>query len=199
MRTNNKLFGLVVCGGKSNRMGEDKGLQQYYNEPQRYHVYEMLEELCDEVFISCNKEQLNQVNGKYKSIVDLPAYAGKGPVTGLLSAFEQYPGTDFLAIGCDYPFLKTEHLTEFANSIDKENIAAAFYNNKEKLYEPVLAWYSYSSKEILKDMFARKEYSLQYFLRSTKSGKFYPVDEKVIESVDTMDRHNAVKKELNAN
>ncbi|MBK8495728.1 MAG: NTP transferase domain-containing protein [Chitinophagaceae bacterium] len=35
-------YGLVLCGGNSSRMGTDKSMLQYYDKPQRYHVYDML-------------------------------------------------------------------------------------------------------------------------------------------------------------
>jgi len=196
MSINNKLYGLVICGGNSSRMGVDKSLLVYADKPQRYHVYLMMEGLCDRVFISCNTEQLKTMDESYPCIVDLPAYTGIGPIAALLSAFAQFPGADFLVAGCDYPFLKRDNLDEFMNSIDKSGIAASFYNNTGKLYEPMLAWYSYRSAEILKGMFDEKEYSLQHFLKKNNAGKFYPVDEKVIKSVDTLIEYYNVNETL---
>jgi molybdenum cofactor guanylyltransferase len=177
----------------------DKSLLVYADKPQRYHIYEMIEAVCTKVFISCNTAQMKTMDESYPCIIDLPAYTGIGPMAGLLSAFEQFPGTDFLVIGCDYPFLKQDTLDEFITSIDKKDIAVSFYNDTGKLYEPMLAWYSYRSAEILKSMFDKKEYSLQYFLKTNKTGKFYPPDEKLIKSVDTMEGYYAAVNELNKN
>ena len=46
-----------MCGGKSSRMGTDKSRIIYHEKEQQYHVYEMLQLICEDVFISCNKEQ----------------------------------------------------------------------------------------------------------------------------------------------
>ncbi|MES1222484.1 MAG: molybdenum cofactor guanylyltransferase [Bacteroidota bacterium] len=194
MQSVNKLYGLVICGGQSSRMGMDKSLLDYYGRPQRYYVYGMLGTLCDEVFISCNKEQAKTIDNQYKTITDVPAYSGIGPMAAILSAFDQYPGTGWLVVGCDYPFITRKALNDFIKSIDRNNIAAAFYNPKENMYEPVLAWYSYPALDELKEMFGAGEYSLQRFLKKKNAGKFYPGDEKLVQSVDTAEDYERAKK-----
>ena len=46
------LHGLVVCGGQSTRMGMDKSQLQYHGVPQREWLYELLQPLCEDVYIS---------------------------------------------------------------------------------------------------------------------------------------------------
>ena len=53
----NALYGLIMCGGKSSRMGTDKSRIVYQQKEQQYHVYQMLQTFCEKVFISCNAEQ----------------------------------------------------------------------------------------------------------------------------------------------
>ena len=64
------LNGLVLAGGKSTRMGEDKGILQWYGKEQRYYVADMLATFCEEVFISCRPEQTNAIDKNYKVIED---------------------------------------------------------------------------------------------------------------------------------
>jgi len=196
MQSVKRLFGLVVCGGQSSRMGMDKSLLAYYGRPQRYYMYTMLATLCDETFISCNKEQSKTIDKEYKTIIDAPAYEGNGPIAGILSAFDQYPGADWLIAGCDYPYLTRHELNSFIKSIDTGKTAAAFYNATENIYEPMLAWYSYPSSDELKKMFAGKDYSLQHFLRKTNAGKYIAPDKNVIRSVDTEEEYQTAKKDL---
>ena len=196
MQSVKRLFGLVVCGGQSSRMGKDKSLLDYHGRPQRYYMYTMLATLCDETFISCNADQAPTIDKQYKMIVDAPIYAGHGPMAGLLSAFDLYSGADWLIAGCDYPYLTRHALNAFIKSIDTKKTAAAFYHAKDKVYEPMLAWYSYPASDELKKMFAGKEYSLQHFLRKTGAGKYIPADIRAMHSVDTMEEYQRIKKEL---
>ena len=178
-------YGLILCGGQSTRMGVDKSLLAYHNIPQRYHLYEMMSGICDKTFISCNLSQLKEMDEAYQAIVDLPGYSSIGPMGALLTAFSHFPQKDFLVLGCDYPFLTKDVLLDFSGSLNEKEVAAAFYKQKERLYEPTLAWYSHQSVQGLMKMFNEKIYSLQYFLRSVGAHQYLPVDAKTTISIDT--------------
>jgi len=182
-------YGLVVCGGFSSRMGADKGLLIYYGKPQRYHLYEMLELFCEKVFISCRAEQANSIGIGYNILTDHASYSNIGPMAALLSAFTRFPKKNILLVGCDYPFLTPTDLQEFLPACREENLAISFYNTKEDLYEPVLAWYHHSSFDLLKKMHASKQYSLQQFLRNNEGTKYYPGNQNSMESVDTREAY----------
>ena len=177
--------GLVVIGGNSSRMGTDKSLLQYYAKPQRYHVYDMLGPLCEKIFISCNSLQAGTIDVSYSFLPDKPEYNNIGPMAALLSAFDEFPNRNMLMIGCDYPFLTSDDLQQFLVCCKEENKAVSFYNETENMYEPLLAWYPYSSMIELKKIHTTNQYSLQQFLRNTGAVKFYPHNKNSIISVDT--------------
>jgi molybdenum cofactor guanylyltransferase len=180
-------YGLVMCGGNSSRMGTDKSLLTYYNKPQRYHVYEMLLPFCKNVFISCNQLQSANIEKGYPFLKDDDAYTDIGPMAALLTACKQFPEKNILLIGCDYPFLSATDLQQFSTYCAGENNMAAFYNEQEELYEPLLAWYPYQSFDKLKKMHHANRYSLQHFLKDNGAIKFYPQNKNSITSVDTND------------
>ncbi|MBK8521081.1 MAG: molybdenum cofactor guanylyltransferase [Ferruginibacter sp.] len=189
-------YGLVLCGGNSNRMGADKSMLQYYNKPQRYHVYDMLLPFCEKVFIACNSEQAKSIDADYNFIEDAPTYNNIGPMAALLSAFTLHPQKNLLLIGCDYPFLKADELERL--SLLCKDIPASFYNNKAVIYESMLAWYPYSCFDELKHMFEAKQFSLQQLLRKYDAIKYVPTDANCIKSVDTTEAFNEAYKLINA-
>jgi molybdenum cofactor guanylyltransferase len=189
-------YGLVMCGGNSNRMGTDKSMLQYYGKPQRYHVYNMLLPFCEKVFISCNKEQATSIDAGYNFIEDAPSYKDIGPMAALLSAFTLHPQKNLLLIGCDYPFLKTAELEQF--SLQCKDIPASFYNKEAVIYESMLAWYPYTCFDELKRMFEAKQLSLQQLLRKYDAIKYVPTDTNSIKSVDTTEAFNETCKLINA-
>jgi molybdenum cofactor guanylyltransferase len=186
---------LVMCGGQSTRMGTDKSMLQYYNKPQRYHVYNMLQPLCEKVFISCKAEQTKNIEAEYNFIKDDEIYGNIGPMAALLTAFTKYPDKNILLIGCDYPFLKAEELKTFSDKC--KDLSAAFYNKADDVYEPMLAWYPSTCFSKLKMMFDEKQFSLQHFLKDNNAIKYLPVDRNCIKSIDTKEAFAQTIKKIN--
>ncbi len=192
----NNTIGLVLCGGNSSRMGTDKSMLQYYDKPQRYHVYDMLLPFCEKVFISCSEAQANSIVPGYNFIQDDKPFSNIGPLGALLTAFAKYPGKHMLLIGCDYPFLKAAELEIFSKiCID---IPASFYNREGIIYESMLAWYPCTCFDELQRMFDAKQFSLQHLLKKTDATKYLPTDIKSIKSVDTTGAFIQTLKEINA-
>lgn len=189
------LYGLVICGGRSTRMGTDKSRLVYYKKPQHEHVADLLAPLCEQVILCCNEEQQATFQSNYELLTDSPAFTDAGPMTGLLSAYVRFPGNDFLVAGCDYPYLTTDALATFLRAIDKDLPANAFYN-RDGMYEPLLGWYAGSAGNALLEAYQNGSHSLQRFLRAHDAGQYSPPDEKTMISVDTNERFQAVKKEL---
>lgn len=193
-----KVIGLVVCGGKSSRMGIDKSLIDYHGKPQHYHVFEMLENICEKVFISCNSSQLKGIELKYLTLPDLPEYDNIGPMAALLTAFTAYPDQNFLLIGCDYPFINEQEIMNFLLTTQKNYVAAAFYNKEHSVYEPLLAWYSHQSKIEIQRMFENKQFSLQHFLKKSEAEQYAPVRLESIKSIDTPEDYEIAKAFINS-
>lgn len=188
-------YALVMCGGQSRRMGTDKSMLQYYDKPQRYHVYDTLLPCCDKVFISCNAEQAKSIEAGYNFIKDDETFGNIGPMAALLTAFTKYPGKNILLIGCDYPFLKADELQLFSNQC--KDLPAAFYNKAAEVYEPMLAWYPYPCFDKLKTMFDGKQFALQYFLKDNNAIKYLPPNINSIKSIDSSEAfskaYNSIK------
>lgn len=189
-------FGLVVCGGNSSRMGIDKSMLVYHDEPQCYFLHRILQPFCEQVFISCNARQVNQFEAGYQLIPDNPLFSNIGPMAALLSAFELNPNQHFLVIGCDYPFLEAGDVSTFLNTIKKESLASAFFNREAKVYEPLLAYYKSQSAITLLEMHKQNKHSLQHFLAENDAEKFYPGNDRCMQSVDTMEAYFKAKAEM---
>ncbi len=186
MKIKNLIYGLVVCGGKSSRMGTDKSLLDYHGQAQRYYLYNLLEQITDKVFISCNMEQAPGIPAEYEFIVDSEKFQDIGPMAAVLSGFDQYPDASFLVVGCDYPFIRKNDLKELAKVIAYTASGAAFYNESAMLYEPLLASYPNRSAPVLRHYFEQGEFSLNCFLKNVHANKLVPDSPEIIKSIDTL-------------
>lgn len=145
--TEHKLYGLVLAGGKSTRMGRNKAEISYHGMPQAEYLYNLLNELCTETFMSIRKEQLNDFSNDFKLIEDLNEF--RGPFNGILSAHKQFPNVAWLVLACDLPLIDKTALQELISARDISAPATAFALKSNPLPEPLIAiWEADSLKKV---------------------------------------------------
>ncbi|MEP2238978.1 MAG: NTP transferase domain-containing protein [Maribacter sp.] len=137
MISKDKIYGLVLSGGKSTRMGEDKGLITYHNLPQREHLYHLLNEVCDKTFLSIRKDQESEISNSFDTIIDNDEF--RGPYNGLLSAHKAHPDAAWLVLACDLPLMDKKALEELIEARNSDKIASAFADADDPLPEPLCA------------------------------------------------------------
>ena len=137
MTSSVKLYGLVLSGGKSTRMGEDKGLITYHDVPQREHLYHLLNECCERTFLSIRADQKESIPEDYQTIIDTDEF--RGPYNGLLSAHKNYPKVAWLVLACDLPLIDKSALEELIAGRDTSKIATAYADAANPLPEPLCA------------------------------------------------------------
>jgi len=134
-----KLYGLVLAGGKSERMGRDKGLLEYHGMPQRDYVYHQLSRMTDKTYMSCRSDQIHELGGQFELIPD--SLLGLGPFGAILSAFREHPNSAWLVAACDLPLLTDESLKTLIAGRNPGKIATAFHNPSTDFPEPLIAIY----------------------------------------------------------
>lgn len=143
-----KLNGLVLAGGKSTRMGEDKGLIQWYGKEQRYYLADLLDTFCDEVYISCRDDQQEEIERKgYNALVD--KFGDTGPSIGILTAFSHRSDTAWLVVACDLPLLDKRTLQFLINNRDQKKVATTFKSPHDGLPEPLITIWEPKGYEVL--------------------------------------------------
>lgn len=175
--------GLVLCGGKSVRMGRDKAWITYHKEPQYAHVAGMMSPFCKNVFISCNAAQKALITQLHQAIEDSATFADAGPLTGVLSAFEQLPGSSLLVLGCDYPYFTTPDMLALLRAREPGVDVVCYYNKLSGFDEPLLAVYEKRCAELLFRYYGEGHTSLRHFL-NTVNTKTIPTVSNNIQSVD---------------
>jgi molybdenum cofactor guanylyltransferase len=118
------LYGLVLAGGRSVRMGHDKGLIDYHGQPQRAHTYALASRFCAQTFVSGRADQVPGLEA-----AGLPAIAdsflGLGPFGGILSAFRQHPEAAWLVLATDLPLLSADSLAFLVQHRQPSKVATA--------------------------------------------------------------------------
>ena len=174
-----KLYGLVLSGGRSTRMGKDKGLINYHGIPQRDYIYNLLNEVCDETYMSIRKDQVDEIPKNVKVIVDENVY--KGPYNGILTAHRQFPDVAWLVLACDLPLIDAASLRELIASRNSTKLATTFVLKENPLPEPLCAiWEAEGLKLSVDYMNSQQGNCPRKFLINNEVELVFPKDEKVL-------------------
>lgn len=146
------LYGLVLAGGRSTRMGQDKSAMLWHGKEQKYYMADLLAPLCESVFISCRPDQQHSIDPAYQTIVD--SVEGAGPLVALLSAFGPYPGVAWFVIACDLPLLGKDTLQALIAARDPHMMATTFRSPHDGLPEPLITIWEPAAAPMLRLHFA---------------------------------------------
>ena len=143
------VYGLVLAGGQSRRMGSDKALLLRDGQSQLAHMVTVLSDSLDKVFVSARKDQAQDPErGRFNLIVD--RYDDMGPVAGILSALEQHSEADWLVVACDLPNIDAATLTFLLQNRASDKPFTAFRSTHDDLPEPLCAIYRSGSDTIVR-------------------------------------------------
>jgi molybdopterin-guanine dinucleotide biosynthesis protein A len=134
------LFGLVLAGGKSRRMGHDKALLDHNGQSQLAFTVHLLDEHVEQVFVSTRAEQRDETERRqYAQIID--HYEEIGPVAGILSAMDEHPQADWLVVACDLPNIDAPTIRYLLEHRIEEYPFVAYASSHDGLPEPLCALY----------------------------------------------------------
>ncbi len=129
---NPQVKGLVMAGGKSLRMGEDKGQIQYHGENQVDYLLKEFKRAGIGAYVSCRAEQYLE----YNRITD--KFEGLGPYGAILSAFQTDPNAAWLVSACDLPEVSANTFKHLVNERDNSKLATCFYNAETGFPDPLI-------------------------------------------------------------
>lgn len=180
METKHTLQGLVLAGGNSTRMGQDKAFLCYHDKPQYQYVYDLLEPVCESVCVSMNGNH----NVAVPLLQDAAAFENAGPMSGLLTAFA-HKQASWLVVAIDYPSFGTKALQELIAARNENALATVFFHPETGYFSPFLGIYEQAFASVLFAAFHQKERSLQHLLHQVEVQKVIPTDWDFIQSIDT--------------
>ncbi len=117
MNKERNITGIILAGGKSSRMGTDKGFVIYKNKAFIQHIIEAINPLVDDIIIVSNNPdydifRLNRIN-------DLIENAG--PLAGVYTGLHFTTTENNLVVSCDVPLINSETLSLLIDEIDRES------------------------------------------------------------------------------
>jgi len=130
-----QLNAYILAGGKSSRMGTDKGLLPLQGKPMVQHMAEKLKPLFDKVSIVSANEAYN--NFGCDRIVDI--MPGLGPAAGIYTALAHSDRDYNFITSCDMPFISTAAVEYMLRKADGAQIILPSHDGQ---IEPLFGIYS---------------------------------------------------------
>ena len=144
---------IILCGGQSRRMGQDKGSMIINDKPMIKHILSTLNHNINEAIIVLNNHERIE---KYSKFINPKDYSytitfvedkikNKGPLPGIMTGLENISSNYALILPCDSPYVTQKYVETIFNEINHEFQAIVPYHdskNKLKTSEPLHSVYN---------------------------------------------------------
>lgn len=222
MKNKNFRSVIILCGGMSKRMGEDKGSMVLNKKPMILHLLETLNNHIDEVILVLNN---NDRIAKYKNIIqnyfsndfkDTISYnlvflkdeiKNQGPLSGILTGLENISTNYALVLPCDSPFVDDTFInfmfdsldTKISNNFNKANSKDNHLNNLNFNIDTIVP-YHYGNNEFNEE-YISFEHSNNFFLNNENEviKNILLNNSEPLHSIYRKDNSRKIRKLLNSN
>ena len=184
------IQGLVLAGGKSKRMGQDKTQLNYHGTSQLEHTVELLKNNLLNTFVSVAE---NQPLDKFKAIRD--KFVGLGVFGAICSAFMTEPNKAWLVLATDVPFINDELIKELLKRRNPSKMATAVKGKSKEFVEPLITIYEPKAYPILLS-YLSQGYSCPRKALINSEVEIVEVDDKLIRNINTPEDYEKAINEL---
>lgn len=148
------VTGIILSGGKSSRMGQDKGLLHLNGKSMMEIAIERLSIHCDRIIISANSEVYDHLG--LEVVKDI--FTDIGPMGGLYSALTRSLSEYNMVLSVDLPFVNEGLINYLIDSSRGFQLAVPWSGNE--YYEPLCACYHISVIALLKEAISSGNFKL---------------------------------------
>ncbi|WOD43109.1 molybdenum cofactor guanylyltransferase [Hwangdonia lutea] len=157
------ITGIILAGGKSSRMGTDKGFMLLNDKPFVQYSIDALKSLVSEIIIVSDDSDYDAF--RLKRVNDITKNAG--PIAGICSGLEA-SFTDYnLILSCDIPLISSEVLQQLIDAIDDDSEIIQIENQGKTM--PLIALYKRHVKNKFKQFLQQDERRLRVAVKACKS------------------------------
>ncbi len=161
--TQQNITGIILAGGKSIRMGRDKGQVMYQKVPLIEYSIKLLESLCNEIIISTNEQAQYRKYG-FRIIED--EYKNSGPMGGIHASLKESANYLNLILACDMPNITQQVIDVLISHSSKGQITVPTLKGRR---EPLCALYPRDTYLRLEHWLAIGRFKMQKFLQNAET------------------------------
>lgn len=124
-----RVTAVVLAGGGSTRMGQDKALLKLGNKTMIERVVIPLQGIFKDILIVTNEPERYNMLKNVKLVRDCIKTKEKSSLIGLYSGLKQSETSHIFAIGCDMPFVNIGFIKYMVDSLKDEDVIVPFCSN----------------------------------------------------------------------
>ena len=157
---------LVLCGGKSKRMGRPKAFLPYNGTTMVSHILSVITDMFADTFVVANEPELYE-DLDVDVVKDILPY--RGPLGGILSGLLVSQHSHAFVIACDMPLIDSKIIRELVRQRHEHDVVVAAHDDG---IEPLLGVYSKNCIKPLEESLFNGDLSLKDFLSGLNSATF---------------------------
>ena len=135
MKKKSTITGIILAGGKSSRMGEDKGFLKLNGKTFMSSIIAALNPIVGEIIIVSNNSEYDVFN--LKRVAD--SMEDSGPLAGLYSGLLHSETENNIVLSCDVPLISTSVLKKLLEGAPSEAEVIQFESEGKTM--PLVAMY----------------------------------------------------------
>lgn len=162
MKNKKSITGIILAGGKSSRMGTDKGFLLLNEKPFVQHSIDALKPIVSEIIIVSDDVAYNVFG--LKRINDITKNAG--PVAGICSGLEASSNIYNIILSCDIPLITSEILQKLVDGMD--GVSDIIQIESQGKTMPLIALYKKQVKEKFNALLQANERRLRIAVSACK-------------------------------
>lgn len=158
MKRNKNITGIILAGGKSSRMGTDKGLVLFKNKPFIKHIIEAIQPLVDDIIIISNNKEYE----KFGFICYNDLIENSGPLAGIYTGLKYSKTENNLIVSCDVPLINADVLQKLTEQSNDSSEVIQLQSKGRNM--PLIAMYKKQCMNIFKEELKQDQRKVQKVL-----------------------------------
>ncbi|AXT62341.1 molybdenum cofactor guanylyltransferase [Aquimarina sp. AD10] len=193
MNNEENITGIILAGGKSSRMGSDKGLLVYNNKTFVEHIIEAMQPLVSEIIIVSNTKDYDQF--AHKRVEDI--IPDSGPIAGIHTGLTHSNTPSNFVVSCDVPLINRS-LLEKLSLQDKEIYDVVQFEDNGKTI-PLIALYKKRCAKKCIELLDANEKRLRKLVSAleVKTISILEKERVLVANINTVDDFKVIKNAVN--
>lgn len=187
---------IILCGGRSRRMGRDKGSMLLKGKPMVLHVLDAISDVADEIILVLRETQ--QIKD-YKNLLEPyeslkiveDKIKDKGPLVGILTGLSNINSEYAQILPCDSPFISKNFVLKMFETMETDNFDAVVPIWNDGHIEPLHSIYKKKTINVIEDLIKKEIKDVNSLIRNLNV-KYVDV-EKLDKTTLSFKNINAIK------